>query len=379
MVSVSDNSEGKSDQLDVDEEIKRTLSAGAKTPLELKEAVIGTTGVSERVYYRHLKKLREKNIVEEVAEKTSTGDLIRKYALSRVPQEFTLGPQMYRAHLATFPKSLWELVAWVRHSPGGWSFDDKDVETACVIVPMCRFPVFFPKVKRYKLDPDRYVYDWPYVFKRDLKIGNPLPRFFSLKTIYQAKLTGAINELELKEAPSFLGIKEFVDNGGVKRQIAVVVCRRPDSKLQVFRVEFTPHSSEQWIDALCKEHDASCLQIIRSTDKDLVRRAVFHLDKVLQEKRLLIPSRYSLLLKDLSLFNFSYTPPPKPRNYDEELMLQDYMETAGNFVHALASSVSCADGLKRRTNNQSKMMLLMKRLKIWRFGGGTTKLTEKRV
>jgi len=365
MVSVSDISEGESGQLDVDEEIKRALSAGAKTPLELKEAVIGATGVSERVYYRHLKKLRKKNIVEEVAETTIRGDLIRRYALpSGIPKDFTVVTQRgYRTHLTYFPKSLWELVAWTQYSPGGWSFDDEEVETACVMIPQCWFPnvVFLPEVKRYKLDPDRYIYHWPYVFKKELKISNPLPRFFSLKMIYQAKLTGAINELELKDAPSFLGIKQFVDNEGINRQIAVVVRRRSDSKLQVFRVEFNPHLSKKWTAALSKEHDVSGLQIIRSTDKVLMRRAVFHLDKVLKEKRLLIPSRYSLLLKDLRLFNFSYTPPPKPRNHDEELMLQDYMETAGNFVHALAASVSCADELK---NNQSKMMMLKKRLKI---------------
>jgi len=42
-------------------------------------------------------------------------------------------------------------------------------------------------------------------------------------------------------------------------------------------------------------------------------------------------------------------------------MLQEYRETAGNFVHALAAAVSCADGLK---TSQSKMMMLKKRLKI---------------
>ena len=70
-----------------------------------------------------------------------------------------------------------------------------------------------------------------------------------------------------------------------------------------------------------------------------MRQALFCLDKVLQEERLLIPSKYSLLWKDLCLFNFRYTPPPKPRNLDEKKMLQDYMETSGNFVHALAAAV----------------------------------------
>jgi len=363
-VSVSD-SDDKNSQLDVAEEIKRVLSFGAKTPTKLRDAVIGTTGVSERVYYRHLKRLREKNIVEEKAGRTVRDGFVRFYALNKSPNELIVMKQGgYSGHLSKLSKSFWELFAWTLYSPGGWPVDDEEVEIICDILPMLSFinVVFPPEVKKYDLDPDRYIYSWPITFKEELKIGNPLPRFFKLKMIYQAKLNGAINELELKEAPSFLGVKEFVDTDGVNHQIAVVVRRRSDDKLQVFRVEFNPHSSEKWVDALCKEHDVNGLQIIHSTDKILMRRTVFHLDEVLKNKRLLIPSRYSLLLKDLRLFNFSYTPPPKPRNHDEELMLQDYMETAGNYVHALAASVSCADGLE---SNQSKMMSLKKRLKIW--------------
>lgn len=341
-LSVSDTSEEKNDKLDVDDAIRRILSGGAKTPRDLKKAVINVIEVSERVYHRHLKRLVEKNEVEKVPRKNSAGRLILKYNLKEVPNEVIILPE-WRPSVAGFSKKLWELVAWIRYSPGGWSCDDEEIEKAYVIIPLFRYSVDFPEVKKYHLDPDRYVYEWPQNFKRDLKIGCPLPRFFSLKTIYQAKLVGDVNEFELKDAPSFLGVKDFVDKDSAKRQIAVVVCRRPDDKLQVTRVEFNPYSSKQWVVALCKEHNARCLNVTSFTEEALVRRIVFRLDKVLKEKKLLIPSRYSLLLKDLRLFSFRYTPPPEPHNYDEKRMLQDYMETAGNFVHALAASVSCAD------------------------------------
>jgi hypothetical protein len=364
MLSVSD-SDDKIGQLDVAEEIKRVLSFGAKTPTKLREAVVGTTGVSERVYYRHLKRLREKNIVEEKAGRTVRDGFVRFYVLNKSPNGSVVMKQGgYSGHLSQFSKSFWELFAWTLYSPGGWPVDDEEVEIICDILPMLSFinVVFPPKVKKYDLDPDRYIYSWPITFEEELKIGNPLPRFFNLKMIYQAKLNGAINELELKDAPSFLGVKEFVDNDGINSQVAVVVRRRLDGTLQVFRVESNAHFSKQWVDSLCKEHGVNDLQIIHSKDKALIRKAVFHLDEVLKDRRLLIPSKYSLLLRDLGLFNFSYTPPPKPSNREEELMLKEYMETGGNFVHALAASVLRADGLK---NNRSKMMMLKKMLKFW--------------
>ena len=364
MVSVSDKSEKNSGQLDVDEVIKCTLSDEAKTPKELKKAVIGATGVSERVYYRHLKRLCENNVVEEVAKKISAGRLTKEYALKEAAKEKT-SPEwrpQWSPLVTDVSKESWELVAWIRHNPEGWPYDDKDVKSANVIIHLYKFYVDFPKVKRYNMDPDKYVYDWPRVYKNNLRIGHPLPRFFSLKRIYLSKLTGDVNELELRDFPSFLGVKEFTDNDGIKRQVGVGVCRRPDSKLQVFYIEFNPNFSKQWTAALSKEHNITGLQIINSANKALVRKTILHLDKVLKDRRLLIPSKYSLLFKDLRLFNFSYTPPPKPSDREEELMLHEYRETAGNFVHALAASVSCADGLK---TNKSKMVMRKKRFKIW--------------
>jgi hypothetical protein len=330
--------------MDVDEEIEHILSGGAKTPKELKKAVVGVTGVSERVYHRHLKRLCERKLVEEVPEKDAAGCLVRKYALKEESKEEIL--PRWHPSVAEFSKGLWELVAWIRHSPGGWSCNDEDVKKAYTITPLYESFVDFPEVKRYHLDPDRYVIEWPYVFMRDLKIGCALPRFFCLKSIYKAKLIGAVDEPDFRDDPSFLGVKDFVDVDGVNRRIGVVVRRRLDGKLLVCHVESSADVSRQWVDALRKEHDVGDLQIFSSKDKTLMRRAVFHLDKVLEEGRLLIPSKYFLLVKDLCLFNFRYTPPPEPHCLDEKRMLQDYIETGGNFIHALAAAVSFAGEMK---------------------------------
>jgi hypothetical protein len=353
--SVSDSSEGGEVTYDVGEVIVRELSSGPKTPKELKNAVVGFTGVSVRVYYRHLQKLHVRRIVEEKAEISSSGKVIKRYALKKHDVPKNLDPikeQKFREHVSNFSKEYWELNTWVDYNPLGWTFADENDEIMVFLINSINLGdtyFEFPKIVKYNLDPDRYVFDWPIIFREVLKIVCPIPRFFNLKNVYQAKCVREVNSSELKKFPLFLGVKEFVDGDGVNRQIAVVVCRRSSCKLQVCRVEFFPYFSEKWIDELSSEYNCSEIQIFCPDDIVLMRRAVFHLDDVLQNRRLRIPLRYSLLFDDLRLFNFRYTP-PKPHNLKEQLMLKEYLETGGNFVHALAASVLCADGLKTKSN-----------------------------
>lgn len=288
--------------------------------------------------------------------KAPKGRLAKKYALKREVKEAAkkplgeaiVGPEAkYVPPASEFPRRIWELATWISHSPEGWAEDDADVKEAKSLLEIYKDPMHVPKVRTPPLDPDSYIYDWPDFVKKNLRIGSPLPRFFNLKTIYEAKWTGAKAEPDPAESPSFLGVKEFRDKDYVKWQIGVAVRRRPDDKLRVIRVELDPLCSEEWVSALCRELDADCLRITPSTDEAVARRTVFHLNKVLEQRRLLIPGRYSLLLKDLRLFNFRYTPPPEPRNHEEYLMLRDYLETAGNYVYALAASVWRADGMRK--------------------------------
>ncbi|MCR3906995.1 MAG: hypothetical protein NUK62_08240 [Tenericutes bacterium] len=355
-MSVSDKTKKNCDRPEVDEAIEYALSYGTKSPRELKEAVLKATGICPRVYYSHLKKLRETKIIQENFEKNSVGHSIKKYTLTDTSSTNAILP-VWHPPLNAFPKNVWELVAWIRYSPQGWSLDDEDIKKAHDIISEYESLVDFPKIKKFNLDPDRYIYDWPNTFKKELKIGNPLPRFFNLKMIYQAKMNK--NGIEqLNKAPSFLGVKEYVNDEGTKQQIAVIVRKRVDNKLQVSHIELNFAFSKKWVAELRNEHDVSDFKVIRCANLVSMRRAVFHLDEVLKDRRVLIPSMYSVLLKDLRLFNFMYTL-PKPRNPEEQLILKEYMDTGGNFVHALAVAVSCADGPKR------KFLVLKKRLNYW--------------
>lgn len=252
----------------------------------------------------------------------------RSFSIRPPKKEF---PKAKYVPLASeFPRRIWEVAAWMKHDPDDWAEDDADIKEARKLLEKYSWRV--PSIGMPHLDPDRYLFDWQDSVKKELMI-EPLPRFFNLKAIYEAKWAEA--KAEPAEGPSLLGAKEFEKEDYVKQRIGVAVRRRSNGMLRVIRVEPNLPASEE------------CLLFTPSTDEVLVRQAVFHLNEVLEQRRLLIPGRYSLLLKDLRLFNFRYTPPP--RDHMEDLMLRDYLETAGNYVHALAAAVWRAqNGQKRK-------------------------------
>jgi hypothetical protein len=250
-VSVTDDSAGDKGSYDVSGVIVNVLSDGAKTPLELKDAVLGVVGVSERVYYRHLRKLRLRGVVEEAADVSSKGEVIRRYVLKKpeLPNNFDLvSEQGISEHLLNFSKADWEMYTWREYNPDGWYFVDEHDELVVVLISHCVFPddvAVLPDIVSCDLDPDRYFFNWPQIYKQLFRIGDPLPRFFNLKSVYQAKCVEAVNDLKLNGVSFFIGIKEFVDFYGVRRQVAVIVGRRSDGTLQVCRVEFFPRFSKK--------------------------------------------------------------------------------------------------------------------------------------
>jgi len=249
--------------------------------------------------------------------------------------------------LKRFPRKIGELAAWIRYDPEGWATDDDDVKRAKVLLN--EYDKSIPTIRKPPLAPDRYIFDWPDLFRSYSRFKKPLPRFFDLKRIYEAKWAEA--EIKPSDGPVYLGIKKFRKQGYLEMQICVAVRREVDDTVRVIHVELDDSHSEEWVKALRKEFDGDCLQITPSTDEASVRRTIFHLNKVLEQRRLLIPSRYSLLLKDLRLFNFRYTPPQEPWDREDYFMVSDYLETAGNYVHALAASIWIAEGegkVKRR-------------------------------
>ena len=94
-MSVTDGSEGDVGSYDVSEVIVKVLSCGAKTPGELKKAVLGIVDVSERSYFRHLSNLRRREVVEEVADLSCKGKVVKRYVLKKAeePENFVLNSE----------------------------------------------------------------------------------------------------------------------------------------------------------------------------------------------------------------------------------------------------------------------------------------------
>ena len=85
-MSVTDDSEGDSRAHDVSEVIVKLLSCGAKEPGELKKAALGAVNVCERTYFRHLHNLRNREVIEEVADLSPNGKVIKRYVLKKAEE-----------------------------------------------------------------------------------------------------------------------------------------------------------------------------------------------------------------------------------------------------------------------------------------------------
>jgi hypothetical protein len=85
-VSVTDDSKGNGKAHDVSEVIVKLLSCGAKTPRELKKAALGAVNVCERTYFRHLNNLCNRAVIEEVADLSPKGKVIKRYVLKKAEE-----------------------------------------------------------------------------------------------------------------------------------------------------------------------------------------------------------------------------------------------------------------------------------------------------
>lgn len=350
-MSVSDDSGVEDVKSDVDTVIERILTSGRKSAGDLKDAVVSVTGISDRVYYRHLRRLVKRDVVEKVVENVD-GELTIMYRLK--PEVKTgshpvyWGNSTYAGHLWR----LWEVAAHMKADPKGWNDGDADVKEAKSILGSHRSLV--PKIVKSDLDPDKFIYSWPHLVEKryGYKIRKQFPRFFDLKRVYEAK-GKAEGISEPVGGSAFLGVNDFevFNKVGVSEQwqICVVVRRTSNDMFYVVHAEkFLIQGRGDGVSNLRKQFDTEIQRVSESTDEELRREMLFHLREVLDQGRISIPGRYKLLLKDLRLFSFRFTPPPEPKSNEEFLMFEEYLETAGNFVLALAASISCADGLNRR-------------------------------
>jgi len=303
---------------DVAELIKKELSSGPKTPGELRK-LMERKNVSIRNYHYHLKQLIEKlKEVEEIPVEGPKGRLIKKYALKE-EQIVSAGPrakyvkpieEIFEGSLA---KVALELAAWIRYDPEDWRRDDVDVKRGeqC----LTDYEMLVPEIRTTPLDPNRYIFEWSDYAKERLKIDHSTPRFFNLKTIYEAKW--AAEAESAADGPVFMGVNEFEEERFKRWQSCVVVRRTSGHEFHVVHVE--KNLADDWTSAIREEFDAERLDINASTGGALKRDMLLHLRKILEEHKLLIPGRYDPLIEDLLQFG--------------------YGESRGEYVLALTASV----------------------------------------
>ncbi|MGC9346190.1 MAG: hypothetical protein ACP5ER_05320 [Candidatus Bathyarchaeales archaeon] len=317
------------ENLDVDNVIKRLLSAGAKTPRELREAVIRQTGVSERVYYKHLKKLREKKEVKETLEEISNGQTVRKYELTRETQSLAkyirpAGPPDFEP-----TRRLLELAAWIKSEPDGWVESD-DVKKAKSFV----LHHLVPEIKPPYEDPDSYVFVWPHEDRAGLNFYDYVySRFFSFKQIYEA--VSDEREKEALAGDLFVGaycspvIAEYVtayENMEDQMRstslpcefrviegphsVCVAVLKETGGAIHVVHVESRKGELDKtWVKSLAKWFGAKKYRIMSydSLKESVKRESLINLREVLGQHKLLIPKRYVKLIEEL--LDYSYKKP----------------------------------------------------------------------
>jgi hypothetical protein len=312
--------------------IKQTLSAEPKTPKKLKESVINKTGVSERVYYRHLKRGLDRGEIEEIPEKGSDGRIVKKYALKR--KEASLAEALILPTTVSLDfrpiKELLELAAWIRQEPAGWSEDDEDVKKAKLCLEHCSYLV--PEIEIPHEDPDSYVFIWPDEAMRELGLQEPLSsRFFDLKDIYDAMMAD-LNREVLSVEPVFAGAyctPVVVGRVGIygehmqplryvgrpseyrlieePQSVCVAVRKESDMNIRVVHVETREGKLDKaWFSGLAKQFRAKKARMIGydSLKDDAKRRLLLNLRGVLEQRRLMISSRYVGLIDDLCEYSY---------------------------------------------------------------------------
>ena len=276
--------------------------------------------VSVEALHYHLKQLIEKlKEVEEISAKDARGRLVKKYALKEEravvagPKAKYVKPIEEVFKTSSAKKKALETAAWIRRDPEGWRREDVDVERGEQCLRY--YKMLVPEIRTAPLDPNRYTFEWSNYAKERLRIDHPTPRFFNLKTIYEAKW--AAETEPATEGPAFIGVNEFEEERFKRWQSCVVVRRPSGHKFHIVHVE--KNLADDWTSAICEEFDAERLDINASTSEALKRDMLLHLRKIIEEHKLLAPSRYDPLIEDLLQFG--------------------YGESRGEYVLALAASV----------------------------------------
>ncbi|MCJ7559551.1 hypothetical protein MUO79_02900 [Candidatus Bathyarchaeota archaeon] len=297
--------------------------------------MINKTGVSERVYYRHLKKGLEHGEIEEISEKGSDGRIVKKYDLKRKKVtlvEALIVPTIERLDFQP-TKELLELAAWMKREPTGWSEDDEDVKKAKLCLEHCSYLV--PEIAVPWEDPDSYVFLWPDEAVGELRLQDPSSsRFFDLKDIYDAMIAD-LNREVLSVGPLFVGAyctPVVVGRVGIygehmqplryvgrpseyrlieePQSVCVAVRKETDTNIRVVHVEPREGKLDKaWVSGLVKQLKAKKDRMLGydSLKEDAKRRLLLNLRSVFEQRGLSISSRYASLIEDL--WDYSYRKP----------------------------------------------------------------------
>ena len=95
------------------------------------------TGVNERTYYRHLEKLVDRNVVEELSKKGEDGRIVKKYASRASPLLKEASSDLEEGPLS---RKLLEIAAWLKLEPDGWPLFEV-VRKVRVLEKNCRYIV----------------------------------------------------------------------------------------------------------------------------------------------------------------------------------------------------------------------------------------------
>jgi hypothetical protein len=302
---VSDKSGSEDVRQDVDEVIRRVLSAKPHTAHELKKTVIERSGVSERTYFYHLNKLLKQGVIEEVSEKSDSGRLLTGYDLCRQQPRVTESEEVARSiQVAPYParRFLLELAAWIKREPWGWQ-KLRCVEQARMYLCMC--PYLVPEIAPSSEDPDAYEFIWSDEASGELRLENKRSsRFFDLKPVYDA-IVPDLDAGSSDDCDVFLGV--FWTPLKKPHAVFVGVCRRIDGTMGVVHVETREGKLEKsWGKGVGEQLESKSIHVCSydSLKNGLKRRVLLNLRRVLMQHRLLIPNRYTQLIEELCDYSY---------------------------------------------------------------------------
>jgi hypothetical protein len=326
---VSDNSDEEAHNYDVDELIEEALSGGSKTPDELFKAVMKKTAVNERTYYRHLEKLVDQSVVEEVSEKGEIGRIVKKYSM----RASLLKEGSSDLEDVPLSRRLLEIAAWLKLEPDGWP-QFEAVRKAKVLEKNCRHIV--PSIEPSREDPDCFAFAWSDEPCGGQRHGEFVQsRFFKSKDVYGAVVQAGESRSPMGCRDVFVGAygsdvvaERVMAFGNMVTQIqlkcmpmelvvddepfsvCVAVCRETNGVLRVVHVEGSEGELDKaWIRGISKQLNAKIERMLTfSTIKENVKRDVLtKLRDVLEKHALAIPNRYVKLVEEL--LDFSYGKP----------------------------------------------------------------------